>query len=187
MGMIPASLLAKSTSPFAAAAEIIFGPWGKWLIAAGAAVSCFGCLNGWILLQGQVPMAASEDNLFPRVFAKRNQANVPAVGLIITSILTSILLLLTSNTLLVQRFHMLILIATFAALILYFYTAIAEVIVLKQQRNTIKEKIHLIIAILAALYAYWAIFGAGVQVIYYNLTLIFTSVPLYAWICWRRK
>ena len=82
---------------------------------------------------------------------------------------------------------MLILIATFAALILYFYTAIAEVIVLKQQRNTIKEKIHLIIAILAALYAYWAIFGAGVQVIYYNLTLIFTSVPLYAWICWRRK
>ncbi len=187
MGMIPASLLAKSTSPFAAAAEIIFGPWGKWFIAAGAALSCFGCLNGWILLQGQVPMAASEDKLFPGIFAKRNKANVPAAGLVITSILTSILLLLTSDTNLVMQFHMLILTATFAALILYFYTAIAEVIVLKQQKNTIKGKIHLIVALLAALYVYWAIFGAGAKIIFYTLILIFTSVPLYAWICWRNK
>ncbi|MCK4609131.1 MAG: amino acid permease, partial [Gammaproteobacteria bacterium] len=57
MGMIPASVLAHSTSPFAAAAGIIFGKWGDWIIAAGAAISCFGSLNGWILIQGQVPMA----------------------------------------------------------------------------------------------------------------------------------
>lgn len=186
MGMIPASILAKSTSPFAAAAEIIFGPWGKWLIAAGAALSCFGCLNGWILLQGQVPMAASEDKLFPSIFAKCNRANVPVIGIVITSILTSILLLSTSTTNLVQRFHIFVLTATFAALILYFYTSIAEVIVLKQQKNTIKERVHLIVALLAALYAYWAIFGAGAQIIFYTLILVFTSVPLYAWTCWRK-
>lgn len=187
MGMIPANILAKSTSPFAAAAEMIFGPWGKSLIAAGAAVACFGSLNGWVLLAGQVPMAAAEDKLFPSIFAKRNKADVPAHGLIITSVLTSILLIFTSDPNLVKQFHKLILIATFAALIPYFYTAMAEIIVSRQQKKSVKQKIHIIIAILAGGYAYWAIFGAGANIIFYTSILIFTSVPLYAWICWRNN
>ncbi len=185
MGMIPAAILAKTTSPFAAAANIIFGHWGQWLIAAGAAISCFGCLNGWILLQGQVPMAAAKDNLFPAIFGKCNKADVPAKGLFITSILTSGVLLLTADPNLVQQFHLLILIATFAALITYFYTAVAEIIVLKQQLKT-SQKMHIFIAILAAIYAYWTIFGAGEKIISYTIIMIFTSVPLYAWIYWRK-
>jgi APA family basic amino acid/polyamine antiporter len=188
MGMIPAHILATSTSPFAAAADIIFGHWGKWLIAAGAVISCFGCLNGWILLQGQVPMAAAENNLFPQVFGKRNKYEVPARGLIITSaLLTSLLLIITSKPNLVAQFHLLILIATFAALIPYFYTAMAEIIVIKQQSNARNKKLHITIALFAALYSYWALFGAGAKIIFYTSMLIFTSVPLYAWIYRRQQ
>jgi APA family basic amino acid/polyamine antiporter len=186
MGMIPAPILAKTTSPFAAAANIIFGHWGQWLIAAGAAISCFGCLNGWILLQGQVPMAAAKDNLFPSIFGKCNKADVPIKGLFITSILTSSLLLLTADPNLVKQFHLLILMATFAALITYLYTAVAEIIVLKQQQKTY-QKMHFFIAICATIYAYWTIFGAGSQIIFYTIIMIFTSVPLYAWIYWRKS
>ena len=51
-------------------AQIFGGGWDK-VIALVALVSTFGALNGWILLQGRVPLAAAEDGLFPAAFAKR--------------------------------------------------------------------------------------------------------------------
>ena len=65
MGMIPNSELQHTTAPFAEAAGIIFGPVGAIVIAIGAIISCLGALNGWVLLQGQIAMAAANDGLFP--------------------------------------------------------------------------------------------------------------------------
>lgn len=186
MGMIPAPILAQSTFPFAAAANIIFGHWGEWIIAIGAAVSCFGALNGWILLQGQVPMAAADDNLFPKIFAKRNKANVPAWGLIITSILMSILLLLTSSPDLVHEFKILILMAILATVIPYLYTTVAEIIVIKRQKTT-KNKLHTVLAILASIYAFWIIFSSGMEIIFYGSIIFFISIPLYALVSLKNK
>ena len=68
MGIIPPAELQQSAAPFADAAMINWGARASGLIAAGAAIACFGALNGWILLQGQIPMAAARDRLFPPVF-----------------------------------------------------------------------------------------------------------------------
>ena len=68
MGIIAPADLQNSAAPFADAAQIIWGNWASILIAIGASVSCFGALNGWILLQGQLPMAAAGDKLFPSHF-----------------------------------------------------------------------------------------------------------------------
>jgi basic amino acid/polyamine antiporter, APA family len=189
MGMIPADQLATSFSPFAAAAKIIFGHWGEWIIAAGAVISCFGCLNGWTLIQGQVPMAAADDHLFPAIFAKRNKAGVPAIGIIITSTIASVFLLLTISPNLVEEFEILILIATLAALIPYLYTSIAEIIILKQQDNISPKKMaqHVTIALLASAYSLWAIFGSGKDILFYGSILLFTSIPLYALVHQRKK
>src|SRR5207244_9805411 len=60
-GMIASSTLAKSTSPFAEGANAIFGgTWGGKAIAVVAMFSIFGVLNGWILLQGRVPLGAAK-------------------------------------------------------------------------------------------------------------------------------
>jgi APA family basic amino acid/polyamine antiporter len=58
MGILPAGDLAGSGAPFADAADSAFGTWAGPLVAAAAAISAFGCLNGWILLQGQIPSRA---------------------------------------------------------------------------------------------------------------------------------
>ncbi|MBN2689583.1 MAG: amino acid permease [Gammaproteobacteria bacterium] len=188
MGMIPVHVLALSTSPFAAAAGIIFGPWGRWLIAAGAVISAFGCLNGWILLQGQVAMAAADDGLFPKLFAYRNKAGVPALGLIITSSLITIFLLLSKSPNLVKQYQTIILVGALTSLIPYLYTAIAEIILLKHSNEINRtKKLHIIIAILAGLYAYWALFGSGEKIIFYGSILVFTSVPLYALVHRQKK
>lgn len=189
MGMIPPDVLAQSTSPFAAAAAVIFGKWGEWIIAIGAAIACLGCLNGWILLQGQVPMAAADDQLFPRIFAKRNKDGTPVWALVLTSILVTGLLFFTISPNLNAQFQFIILIASLAALIPYLYTAIAEIIVLKQQGKASGKRavINIIIAILAATYSFWATFGSGMKIVFYGMMLVFFSIPLYAIVYWQRN
>ena len=69
--MIATPALAKSTSPFADGANVIFGGTaGGKVIAVVAMVAIFGVLNGWILLQGRAPLGAAQDGLFPKKFAE---------------------------------------------------------------------------------------------------------------------
>ena len=187
--MIPATVLQHSNAPFSAAGEIIFGHFiGKYLITIGALVSCLGCLNGWVLLQGQVAMAAADDQLFPKLFAHRNKRGVPAIGLIITAGLITALLLLTISPSLVKQFQIIILLAVLATLIPYLYTAMADITLLQTEKSKkISFLIKLFIAILAAVYSCWAILGSGKDTLYYGCLLLLSSVPIYAWFKSRIK
>lgn len=187
MGILPANILANSASPFAAAAKVIFGQWGEWIIASGAAISCLGTLNGWTLIQGQITMAIAEDNLFPKIFAKRNKFNTPAIGIIISSVLITVLLLLTSTPNLVDQFQFIILNAAAFSLLAYLYSAIAEIIILRNKEVDVKNTASIIIAVIAALYSLWAILGSGKDTVFMMATIILTSVLFYAIIKWEKK
>jgi len=180
-GMIPNEVLQNSLSPFADAAQMIMGDWGKWLIAFGAAVSCLGALNGWILIQGQIPMAAADDHLFLKVFAHRNKKGVPSYALIITAILISLLLLLTVSPDLVKQYKLIILIATLATLISYLYTPVAEIVLLRRGTFPYSRK-SIIVAAIAIIYSLWAIVGAGTDVLAYGAVLVLSSIPLYIFV-----
>jgi len=188
MGTVPVQQLAHSTAPFADAAKIMFGTGGGFLIAAGAVVSCFGALNGWTLLQGQIPLAAARDKLFPKSFAKESRYGTPIVGLIVSSILITLLLLLTLNESLVQQFTFIILLATLASLIPYLFTAMAQIIIFIKNRELVNGKRLLgstIIAVLAGIYAFWTIAGSGQEIVYYGCLLLLSSIPVYVWMKWR--
>ena len=58
------------------AADHIWGSWARYLIGAGPWSLHFGALNGWILMQGQVPAAAAMDGL-PKIFAKKINTRLP--------------------------------------------------------------------------------------------------------------
>ena len=181
MGMIPNEALQNSLSPFADAAQMIFGNWGKWLIAFGAAVSCLGCLNGWILVQGQIPMAAADDGLFLKIFSHRNRNGVPSYALLITAALISLLLFLTISPDLVKQYKLIILIATLATLISYLYTPVAEIILLRKGTFPFSRK-SIFVAAIAILYSLWAIVGAGTDVLAYGAVLVLSSIPLYIFV-----
>ena len=58
-------------------------------------VATFGALNGWIMLQGRVPLAAAEDGLFPAPFARvHGERRTPVFGLVVSSVLVSGLMLM---------------------------------------------------------------------------------------------
>lgn len=188
MGIVPIQQLAHSTAPYADAATLIFGSWGGKMIALGAMISCFGTLNGWTLLQGQIPFAAAKDNLFPAIFARESRFGTPAVALCISSSFISLLLLLTLNASLVKQFTFIILLATLSSLIPYFLTVMAELILLirrPEEFNFKYPRLSLAISIIAGLYAFWMILGAGEEVVYYGTLLFLSAMPVYVGMHWR--
>ncbi len=189
-GVIPASVLAKSSAPYADLAEQILGPWGRYFMAGGAVISCVGALNGWILLQAQIPLAAAKDDLFPRHFSKLSKRGTPAFGLILSSCLVTLVLILNFQKNLVEQFTFIILLATLAAIVAYLYTTMAEYLIFAKHRETFEKKEivrSLIIAGLGFVYAYWALISAGKDVVFYGSILLFSSLPIYAWMIWSHS
>lgn len=188
MGSMPLSQLAHSNAPYADAARLMFGPIGSGLVAIGAVISCLGALNGWILLQGQIPLAAAQDKLFPRVFEKKSAKGTPIVGLVVSSILITLLLLMTLSQSLVKQFTIIILLATLASLIPYFLTTMSELVIFLKYPGLFKGKKivgSVVIAILAGIYSFWVIIGSGEKTVFYGTLLLLSSVPVYVWMKWR--
>lgn len=189
MGVIPATELKESSAPFADFASILFGQPGKIFIGIIAIISCFSALNGWILLQAQIPLAAAKDHLFPKKFGHVTSKGAPIFGLFASSCLVTVLLVLNYNKNLVDKFTFIISLATLAALITYLYSTIAEFVIYLNHPDKINKKSvkkSLTIAFLAFIYVFWAIMSAGEDIIYYGALLMFSSVPLYGWMQWQK-
>jgi APA family basic amino acid/polyamine antiporter len=188
MGVIPAAVLANSTSPFADAAGIMFG--GSWdkVIALVALISTFGALNGWILLQGRVPLAAAEDGLFPEQFAKvHGKRRTPVFGLVVSSVLVSGLMLMNYTKGLVSAFTFIILLATLTTLVPYAYSAAAQVQLYFSEPDLFERKRFVrdtAIAALAFAYSVWAITGSGKDIIAKGFILLLAGIPVYVAMKW---
>lgn len=189
MGVIPVPELKESVAPFADFAGRIFGGWGRLAMGAAAVISCLGALNGWILLQGQIPLAAAKDELFPRKFSYISKNRSPVFGIVISSVLVTILLMLNFNKNLVDQFTFIISLATLAAIIAYLYTTVAEFVVyLKHPDKVDKKNVakSLTIAGLAFLYTFWMTISSGQEIVFYGALLLFTSIPIYGWMEWKK-
>ncbi|OIQ39167.1 MAG: amino acid permease [Bacteroidetes bacterium MedPE-SWsnd-G1] len=187
-GLIPVAELSNSAAPFAEAGEIIGGEYGSYFVAFGAVISAVGCLNGWTLMVGQLPMAAAKDNMFPRIFKKENKNGVPIIGLIIGSLLTSGILLLGMSDGLVEQFSFVVNLTVLTALIPYLFVSAAYVIVLIEKNKFPNSFLKtFLLGFLGVAYTIWAIFGSGSEVVFYGLILLLLSIPFYLLMKWNKS
>jgi APA family basic amino acid/polyamine antiporter len=189
MGMIPPDILKSSVTPFADAADRIWGNGARYWVSAGVAIAAFGALNGWILIQGQVPYAISKDGLFPAIFSKKNKKGVPVVGVVLSSVLFSLLTLMNYTKGLVEQFKFLILLATMTVLLPYLFTSVAYVIISSERSKAVKtgKAAAWILAMLGFLFSLWAIGGSGQETVYYGFLLLLAGIPMYVWTVSARK
>src|SRR5688572_23455177 len=125
MSLLPPSALGQSLAPFADAAGAFGGQTAAAVVALGAAISCFGALNGWVLLVGQLPLAVARDGLFPAVFGRVSIRGTPTAGLIIAGVFTTTLVAMNYTRGLVDLFTFMILLATLNTLIPYVFASLA--------------------------------------------------------------
>ena len=186
-GLIPADKLAQSSAPFVDAANLIFGSWIAPVIGFCVLVSIFGGLNGWIIMQGQIPYALAKEGLFPKAFKKLSATGTPVFGLVFTSILMTILMSMNYSKSLVSQFNNMILIGTIMTLGTYLSSTLASIKLLGNS-FTVKLKPQIIMAIvLGSMYCIWAILGAGLE----SLTICFIAyacgIPVYIYSKWENR
>ena len=187
-GILPTDILQNSAAPFAEAGEIIGGKYTGYFVAAGAAISGIGALNGWILIVAQIPMAAAKDKMFPRIFKKENKNGAPVLGLIIGSILSSVVMLMNFSEGLVDQFTFMVNLTVLTCLVPYLFVSAAYIIIL------IEKKVHLnsflktfVLGLLGFSYSVWAIYGSGADVVFYGFLLLLLGIPFYALMQWNKS
>lgn len=171
--LVPAESLATSGAPFVDAVRRLLGDAAGYVVAAVAAITCLGALNGWVLMLGQLPLASARDGVFPAVFARVDSNGTPRAGLVIGAALSSLLVLANYEANLVGLFTWAILLSTAASLLPFLVCALA---LLRLQRG---RGAPALVALLAALFSVYALIGTGAQALRWGAALLLASVPVY--------
>ena len=175
--LLPSKLAASSTAPLADMIAAIWGQGAGKLIAAFAAVSAIGALNGWVFLQAEVPLVLSERGVFPRIFSKVNEAQMPVFGHLIGCSLSVVLIAMNLSSGLIGIYSFVVLLATVATLVLYLFGAIA--LLALSRRGRAAGGLAVAAAIIGIGFSIWALYGAGIEATGWGAVLLATGIPIY--------
>jgi len=183
--LVPPATLARSNAPFVDLAAQFWGDGAGKMIAVFAAISGFGALNGWILLQGELPRAMAMRGEFPRIFARESVRSTPGFALCFGSALVTLLILANYQKSMVSIFTFMILLSTTACLVMYALcsAALLRLQWIGQLGAARKGSAALaIVGVMATAYSLWAIIGAGADAVAWGALLLCLGVPLYFWL-----
>jgi len=177
MGIIPPETLVNSTAPFADAAVAIWGPEARKWVALGIVISTFGALNGWIMMQGQIPLAAAKDKLFPTLFSKANKQGMPINGLVFSSLIISGIMMMNYSKSLIKAFEFMILLATLTCLVPYLFSSGTHILLALRSG----KRWSWIIGSIAFAFSMWAIVGSGQEIVFWGFLVLMGGIPFYVW------
>jgi APA family basic amino acid/polyamine antiporter len=162
-GILTNSEIVSSSAPFSTAADSIFGgTWAGDIMAVLVIISGLGALNGWTMICAEMPLAAANDGLFPERFKQLSKAGVPAFGIIASTTLASIAMIInylgSSGA---TAFTTLVLMTGITAAIPYLFSALAQ---LKwrlrdhremQTPNFVRDVVVAVVAIIFSILFIW--------------------------------
>ena len=179
--IVPADELMNSPAPFALAATKILGFSGGVIIAFGALISTLGSLNANTLTAGNITFAAARDKLLPSKFLTLSDAGTPIFSFILAGSFVSFLLMLNYTKGLIDAFIFFAMLSTLSTLIAYLFCAMAELKFLKNDDSSKQRNTAIFLTFGTFLYAFFAIWGAGMEIVFYSFMLILVGMPMYAW------
>lgn len=166
---LPEAELARSDAPFALFLETYVSRNTALAVAAMAAISAIGALNGFVLVSGEVPLAMAKGGLLPGWFGVTDARGTPRRMLILSSALAAALVTANASKTTATLFTFMALLSTSAVLWLYLALVIAA----------LKLRIALAFAIPGGIYALWTLWGAGLDASGLSLILMASVLPFY--------
>jgi APA family basic amino acid/polyamine antiporter len=177
--IVPADELINSTAPFALAATKVLGVAGGTLITFGALISTLGSLNANTLTAGNLSLAAARDGLLPERFSILSKTGTPIFSYLLTGSFVSLLLVLNYTKGLINAFIFMAMLSTLSTLLAYAFCAIAELKFLQVEDDNTHRIKAMGLAFATLIYALFAIWGAGIEMVFYCLILIIIGMPIY--------
>jgi APA family basic amino acid/polyamine antiporter len=166
---LPEKIVAASDAPIAMFVETFWGRGASLAIAAFAAIAAIGCLNGWVLMQGEIPLGMARSGLTPAVLARTNGRDVPTFAILISSVVASFLALSGAVPGLSGALTFMLQLTT-AATVWFYFGACAAAFALGVARP---------LAVVGMLFSAWVLYGSGMEALLLTIVLMFTAIPLY--------
>jgi APA family basic amino acid/polyamine antiporter len=163
-------------------AALLWGSGAGHAVAAFAAISGLGALNGWILLSGEVPFRLARRGVFPKVFGHESRRQVPAFALCVSSVLVTILVLMNLGKATIEVFTFMLLLSTTATLVLYLTCSVGLLVLVRRgSLGALGAHVRWLVlaGALGALYSLWTLYGAGAQALLWGLVLFASAVPVF--------
>ncbi|HEY0626073.1 MAG TPA: amino acid permease [Allosphingosinicella sp.] len=176
--LLPAAEAAQSNAPFADFTGRYLGEGAGMLVALFAAISCIGALNGWIFLQGEMPLAMARDGVFPAWFGRLSKMGTPVGTQMLSSTLATILVISNYTKSIGQLFTFMALLATVATRVMYVMCALAALRLMGKGAMPRTGALTLS-AVLGGIYGLWTFYGAGVEATGWGLLLLASGLPVY--------
>lgn len=174
--MMPAGLVAASPAPLA---EFLGRSWGAGallIVAVFAAISALGTLNGFILLQGEMPWAMARGGVFPAWFGTESRWGTPARAHLVSGVLVTLVMALNYTGSTGALFAEIATISLAAGMLAYFVSALAALKLLAGDRAVA------VAAIVSAGFVLWMIYGLGLRANLWGLALLTLGLPVFLWV-----
>jgi APA family basic amino acid/polyamine antiporter len=173
---------AASPAPFADAIAPLLGPSAGTAVALFAAISALGCVNGWILVSGEVPLTLSRDGVFPAWFGKTTSLGTPVRAQVVAGIVATVLIVANYSKSMSSLFAFSALVTTVSNL--FMYATVSAAALLFFARKRLRSAILPVVAIPGLAFSLWAFWGAGAEPSLWGLALLATGLPVY-WLMHR--
>jgi len=176
--LLPPDQAAASNAPFADFIGRYWGPGPASLVALFATISALGALNGWVLIQGEMPAALARDGMFPAWLARTSRSGIPVRAHLVSSGLVTLLLLSNQSRSMGDLFAFMALLSTAASLVAYLTCSLAA-LRLQSTGRIPRSAVLPVVAVAGALYSAWAIYGAGTEPALWGAALLASGLPVY--------
>lgn len=176
--LTPVDALKVSNAPLSDFVALHWGATAGKVLALFAAISAFGALNGWVLLQGEMPYAMARGGVFPAFLGKESKRGSPVRAHLMSAGFLTVLVAMNYAKSMADVFTFIALLATTASLFTYLACALAALKLQYVGRIT-KTTALTVIAILAGLYAVFTLAGAGGPAVVWGLVLLAIGAPFY--------
>lgn len=107
-GIVPNSELLSSSAPFAVVFSELFGHTTSVILAVVMSLTCYGSLISWQFTVSRVVKTSADLGYFPKIFSKVSANDTPVVGLLIITVVQSILVVLSRTPSLYGQFAILV-------------------------------------------------------------------------------
>lgn len=171
--LMPPSVTAASPAPVAAFLARSFGGSAGAVVALFAAISAFGALNGFILLQGEVPAAMAKGGVFPAWFAREGRHNTPTRAHLLSGVLVTLVTLANYTRGMGDLFAFIASISIAAGMLTYLVSALAAI------RLGSADRLLVAASIVAASFTLWMLWGLGVTADWWGALLVLAGLPVY--------
>ena len=184
MGILPATVLASSSAPFAQAGQASLGVGLAAAIAVCAMLRAQGCVTGWVLVTSETTRSGADAGVFPKVFRTRPGEHASPVNLMTAGGLMSLMAVVTASPTLGQQFGFLANVSVLLSL--YSYILAGGSLIRVSGSFTPGRRVGAILTALGAMACSAALIATGKPLeLAFALAAVGAAALLYLWL--RRR